>query len=317
MRGIASISLDLDNKWSYMRAQGVPGWESFPSYYDLAVPNFLAIVEQLHIPLTVFVVGKDAEIKGNVAWLQRILEAGHDIGNHSYMHEPWMQENSIEEIDAELSRARSAIESATGTRTNTFRGPGFAVSTNLLTVLQRQGYIYDASVFPTFLGGILRKAALEKAEVPEAIKNAPNPQFGKFSDGFRKLNPHWWRVQDGDILEIPVTTMPVFRVPIHLTYLHFLASKSKPLAKLYLWFALTLCKIFRVEPSILLHSLDFVAADTAPELAHFPGMIGSTSEKLQLTHEFLQQIQKGFKIISLTEYAELAQQRRQLKRLAP
>ena len=33
----ASISLDLDNLWSYLKTQGAPGWESFPSYLDLVV----------------------------------------------------------------------------------------------------------------------------------------------------------------------------------------------------------------------------------------------------------------------------------------
>ncbi|MBE9030282.1 polysaccharide deacetylase family protein [filamentous cyanobacterium LEGE 11480] len=317
MRQIASISLDLDNKWSYLRAQGVEGWEQFPSYFSLVVPKILAIADQCRLALTVFVVGRDAEIADNVPWLQQIVAAGHDIGNHSYMHEPWMQENPIEEIEIELHKAAKAIESATGQKTNSFRGPGFAVSTNLLTVLQDQGYVYDASVFPTFLGSILRKAALERAEVPDAIKNAPNPEFGRFGDGFRSVTPHRWSVNGGSILEIPVTTMPVFRVPIHLTYLHFLASKSKLLAKLYLWFALTMCKIFRVEPSILLHPLDFIAADTVPELGHFPGMGGSTEEKCALTIEFLQQIQKGFKLMSLSEYATLVQHRQRLKVMTP
>ncbi len=27
---IASLSLDLDNKWSYMKTHGDAGWESFP-----------------------------------------------------------------------------------------------------------------------------------------------------------------------------------------------------------------------------------------------------------------------------------------------
>ena len=38
---IASLSLDLDNKWSYMKTHGDPGWEGFPSYLDTVVPRFL------------------------------------------------------------------------------------------------------------------------------------------------------------------------------------------------------------------------------------------------------------------------------------
>jgi hypothetical protein len=316
MRQIASISLDLDNQWSYMRAQGVHGWEQFPSYFPLVVPKILQIADQLRFSLTVFVVGRDAEIEDNIPWLQEIVKSGHDIGNHSYMHEPWMHENPIDDIAADLSKAAAAIEAATGKHTVAFRGPGFAVSRDLLMVLQDQGYVYDASVFPTFLGAIVRRAALRDAKVPTQQKQSSKPEFGKFSDGFRTLKPHLWNVYGGEILEIPVTTMPVFRVPIHLTYLHFLADKSKLLAKFYLWLALTLCQLFRVEPSILLHPLDFIAADRAPELGGFPGMGRNTEKKCALTIEFLQPIQKRFKLIQLSAYAELIQRRRKVKVLS-
>ncbi len=37
---LCSLSLDLDNQWSYMKTHGDAGWESFPSYLDLVVPRF-------------------------------------------------------------------------------------------------------------------------------------------------------------------------------------------------------------------------------------------------------------------------------------
>ena len=36
----ASISLDLDNQWSYMKIHGDEGWDSYPSYFDIFVPYF-------------------------------------------------------------------------------------------------------------------------------------------------------------------------------------------------------------------------------------------------------------------------------------
>lgn len=308
MRQLASISLDLDNQWSYMRAQGVQGWETFPTYLPVVVPDILRIADQVRMRLTIFVVGRDAEIATNHDALRQILAAGHDIGNHSYMHEPWMHETPIADITAELTKTQEAIERATGYRTTSFRGPGFAVSRDLLGVLKSLGYVYDASVFPTFLGSMLRKAALKGVNVPAAQK--ADVEFGQWTDGFRTLKPHRWGLTEGEILEIPVTTMPLFRIPIHLTYLHFIAEKSEWLAKFYLGLALTLCQIFRVEPSILLHSLDFIAADRAPALKAFPGMGQNTEQKCARTIAFLEQIQKRFTLVQLTEYAELVQTRK-------
>ena len=36
----ASISLDLDDQWSYMKVHGDKGWETFPSYLDIVIPIF-------------------------------------------------------------------------------------------------------------------------------------------------------------------------------------------------------------------------------------------------------------------------------------
>ena len=62
---IASLSLDLDNKWSYLKTHGDPGWESFPSYLDTVVPRVLQFLEERNLTITFFVVGQDAALERN------------------------------------------------------------------------------------------------------------------------------------------------------------------------------------------------------------------------------------------------------------
>jgi hypothetical protein len=57
METIASLSLDLDNKWSYLKTHGDPGWESFPSYLDILVPRVLDFFKARHLTITFFIVG--------------------------------------------------------------------------------------------------------------------------------------------------------------------------------------------------------------------------------------------------------------------
>ena len=121
----ASISLDLDDQWSYMKVHGDEGWESFPSYLDIVVPIFLDVFDRLDIKITFFVVGQDAAIEKNHKVLRSIIDRGHEIGNHSFHHESWLKTYSKEKIEAEIEIAEEAIVKATGTRTNMFRGPGF------------------------------------------------------------------------------------------------------------------------------------------------------------------------------------------------
>ena len=72
---IASISLDLDNKWSYMKTHGDAGWESFPTYLDVVVPRVLDFFDELGITMTFFVVGQDADRDENHQSLRSIAEA--------------------------------------------------------------------------------------------------------------------------------------------------------------------------------------------------------------------------------------------------
>jgi peptidoglycan/xylan/chitin deacetylase (PgdA/CDA1 family) len=100
---IASLSLDLDNQWSYMKTHGDAGWESFPSYLDIVVPRVLAFLAERNIKITFFIVGQDAALAKNHEALGSITKAGHEIGNHSFKHEPWLHLYSEEDVDRELA----------------------------------------------------------------------------------------------------------------------------------------------------------------------------------------------------------------------
>src|SRR5579871_1159078 len=134
---IASLSLDLDNKWSYMKTHGDAGWESFPSYLDVVVPRFLEMLAAHRLTITVFVVGQDAALEKNHSALASISAAGHEIGNHSFHHEPWLHLYSEAELETEISSAEEHLERATGQRPVGFRGPGFSLSETTLQVLGR------------------------------------------------------------------------------------------------------------------------------------------------------------------------------------
>ena len=62
---MASLSLDLDNQWSYMKTHGDSGWESFPSYLDTFIPLVLDLLNHLNLKITFFIVGQDAALKKN------------------------------------------------------------------------------------------------------------------------------------------------------------------------------------------------------------------------------------------------------------
>ena len=299
----ASISLDLDNLWSYLKVHGDRSWESFPSYLDLVVPRVLAVLDSLSIRTTFFVVGQDAALARNHDALRSLADAGHEIGNHSFHHEPWLHLYSPGEVAAEIERAETAIESVTTVRPRGFRGPGYSLSETVLDVLQRRGYRYDCSTFPTFVGPAARAYYFLRSRLDDDEKSKRNALFGDLRDGLRPLKPYRWDLSDGPLLEIPVTTVPGLKVPFHFSYLHWLAGFSEALARAYFATALRCCDAAGVAPSLLMHPLDFLGRDDVSDLAFFPGMDQTGAEKVDRMHRLLASLSDRYAVHAMGDFA--------------
>ena len=301
---LASISLDLDNQWSYMKTHGDEEWKDFPSYYHLFVPYVLEILKELDIRITFFIVGQDAIFEENKIYLKQIAEAGHDFGNHSFNHEVWINQYTRKEVEAEIEKAEHAIFQATGKKVNGFRGPGFSWSDTLLEALCDRAYLYDASTLPSFIGPFARMYYYWKSDFSKEERKKRRSLFGKFSEGFRKLKPYYIKISDTKrILEIPVTTLPVFRIPFHMSYLLYINSFSPVLMRFYLRFSIFMCKITSTPISFLLHPLDIIGGDKITELAFFPGMNMKSEKKIVVFKEVMQTLKKHFELVDMYTHA--------------
>ncbi len=301
---IADLSLDLDNKWSYLKTHGDPSWSDFPSYLDTAVPHILKILGEHELKITVFVVGKDATIASNQTALRALVADGHEIGNHSFLHEPWLQRYSRDQIREEFDRAEAALATITDRPLRGFRGPGYSLSNDILELLCERKYLFDASTLPTFLGPMARMYFFLKSNFSKAEKSERDQLFGSISDGLRSIQPYFWQTKQGRMLELPVTTMPLFRTPIHFSYLNFLAQFSEPLAILYFRMALTLCRLFRVGPSMLLHPTDFLGGDDCDKMEYFPAMKLNGERKRAFVSKLLGIYKSAFEIHPMSVRAE-------------
>ncbi len=311
---IAGISLDLDNQWSYMKIHGDEGWDQYPSYFNIFIPHVLDILDELNLKITFFIVGKDTESEENRTYLRMITERGHEVGNHSYHHESWLQTYSYEKIEKEIREAEEAIERVTGQRTTGFRGPGFSWSKDLLKVLESRGYRFDASTLPTYLGPLARMYYFKKSDLTKEEKKARKELFGKFSEGFRKLKPYKWDLGEGkSITEIPVTTMAVFKFPFHLSYLIYLGNISMGLMKLYLNTAIRMCKITNTPISFLLHPLDLIGGDQITQLAFFPGMNVSSTKKVEVFKNVIQSLSRHYNIVNMSKHLDYLESNSKMK----
>jgi hypothetical protein len=301
---LASMSLDLDDQWSYMKVHGDEGWDLYPSYLDIVVPFVLNLLDELEIKITFFIVGQDAVIEKNRKILRSIIERGHEIGNHSFHHESWLKTYSKEKIEEEIIRAEEAIWDASGYRTKCFRGPGFSWSNDLLEVLQNRDYKFDASILPTYISPLMRKYYFWKSNLSKNERKKRNELFGSYREGFLPVKAFKWRLANNqELLEIPVTTMPILKIPFHLSYLIFISNYSFTLMKAYLKLSILLCKITKTQPSILLHPLDLLSGDKVPELAFFPGMKIQTEKKVKIFKYVITILKNNFTILPMLDFA--------------
>lgn len=235
--------------------------------------------------------------------LRSIAAAGHEIGNHSFHHEPWLHLYSENETEVDVKLAEEHIESATGQRPVGFRAPGYSLSPTVLRVLGRRGYHYDASTLPSLLAPLVRTYYFTTAKFSPEQRRQRKLLGGTLRDGLRPIRPYRWRMDNGTLIEIPVTTMPVFRIPIHLSYLMCLGVFSPALALGYFDAALKLCRLIGTPPSLLLHPTDFLGCDDLQALSFIPGMNLPSERKMELVNEVLGRLSSKFTVLTLRQHA--------------
>jgi peptidoglycan/xylan/chitin deacetylase (PgdA/CDA1 family) len=303
---VASLSLDLDNKWSYMKTHGDPRWESFPSYLDVLVPRVLNFLEQRNLIITFFIVGQDAALDKNHNLLRSIAAAGHEIANHSFHHEPWLHLYREKEIEADLTLAEEHIERATGERPVGFRAPGYSLTPTVLGILGRRSYQYDATTLPSLVAPLVRAYYFTTARFTPEQRRQRKVLGGTFRDGLRPIRQYRWQMDNGTLIEIPVTTMPIFKIPIHVSYLMGLSVFARNLALQYFNAGLKLCQLTGTQPSLVLHPTDFLGCDDTQDLSFIPGMSLPRERKLEFVSEVLRRLPAEFTVVTLQQHAREA-----------
>ena len=300
----ATLSLDLDNLWCYQRSFGLAGWRDYPSFLEVALPRLLDVLDRLDLRLTLFVIGRDAEQPDLRPLLAEAVARGHEAANHSHDHDTGLHRWPRAWIREEVLRAGTAIEAATGQRPRGFRGPAYGTSEALLEVLIELGYDYDASSYPNALGALAR--FYHRRQVARLGGDAAVPEglYGHLRDAMKPLRPYLWRLPAGTLVEVPVSTLPLLRLPFHGTYLNQLAELSPGLARAYFATALRLCRLRGVAPSFLLHPADFLGRDDCPDFDYLPGMQRSGAEKTAFMTEILERYQRAYAVRPLGAFVD-------------
>lgn len=123
-------------------------WPSLESRVCRNTDRLLEIFGEAKVQATFFVLGWVAARFPDL--VRRIQRGGHELASHSYDH-GLVYNKTPESFRADLRRAKSAIEDASGVAVTGYRAPSYSVverSLWALDVLVDEGYNYDSSIYP-------------------------------------------------------------------------------------------------------------------------------------------------------------------------
>jgi len=109
----------------------------------VAVPRILDLLKRHGIKASFFIPG--AVFKTYPQLCERIIEDGHEVGNHGWSHVP-PSSLSRDEEEAGLQRSNELIKSLTGRQPAGYRSPSWDLGENTLELLIKHGFVYESSM---------------------------------------------------------------------------------------------------------------------------------------------------------------------------
>lgn len=152
------------------------------------IEEILLILNSFDVKITVFVVGKVFELFPKIVEL--FEKYGCEFESHSYFHNSF-NPNS----DSEIEMAKKAYFNYFKKFPMGYRAPQGRISKIDIKSLEKHGFLYDSSIFPSYY---------------------PNP----FRYLFCKKRIHY--VRGSNIMEIPFTSITSFRLTLSLSYMKLL-----------------------------------------------------------------------------------------------
>jgi peptidoglycan/xylan/chitin deacetylase (PgdA/CDA1 family) len=132
----------------------------------VAIPRIVDAFRRLELRQTFFVPGWCIENYPRAVEL--ILEGGHEIAHHSYIHENPNKLSREEELEF-LQRGIDCIVKATGRRPRGYRAPSYAFSRYTLDFLLAEGFEYDASLLGHDIPHLIESGRGQLIELPSDV----------------------------------------------------------------------------------------------------------------------------------------------------
>ena len=179
VRSSVVISFDLDGPSPLINLD--PAVASMPSTLSMghygptvALPLILDLLRRYDVHASFYVPGWIAERYPRT--IERLIEMGHEVGHHGYLHEPPTTMSRDEEA-AVLDRTIGILRGITGAAPDGYRSPSWELSAHSLELLTERGFRYDSSLMGHDLPYLVGDPAQPLAELPVTWQLDDFPYF--------------------------------------------------------------------------------------------------------------------------------------------
>jgi peptidoglycan/xylan/chitin deacetylase (PgdA/CDA1 family) len=261
---IANISIDFESIYYYSETLGL-NHPDRDRDYERIVDRFLELFAELGVAATFFMVGEDIRLqKVSKRSLVRMVEAGHELANHTMTHPFNLSHLSRERKEEEIVANGRQIEDATGQRVVGFRAPCLDVDETVVEILERHGYWYESSVLPFYLKPL-------QEFVYGLMTHGRFRSTGGWRNSFAPGNSYTpargqlHRRGSRAITEVPIATVPGIRFPFYST-IHFAFGRASFDA------SYALVRRWRPQFTYELHSIDLADCREDGLQERYPGI---------------------------------------------
>jgi peptidoglycan/xylan/chitin deacetylase (PgdA/CDA1 family) len=143
-RHIVCLSFDFD-AWSGLAARGLttPTPVSRGEFGVVGVQRILRLLADRGLNASWFIPGIVIETYRSVC--DRIVEAGHEVGNHGWTHAIPTTLSESEEAEG-FERSNALLRELTGRKPAGYRSPSWDISDRTVSLMLEHGFLYDSSL---------------------------------------------------------------------------------------------------------------------------------------------------------------------------
>jgi peptidoglycan-N-acetylglucosamine deacetylase len=172
-RCAASFSFDVDVDSMLRLTYGAKTAErlqtlSWLGYEEIAVPRLVRLYEEFGVKQTFFFPGYCIDTYPEL--VTGVLEGGHEVGLHGYLHEVMYEQDAKGELEI-LERGLEAAAKLMDEPPVGWRAPLYAISDRSPQMLLEHGFVYDASLMGDDQPYLLRTPKGDLVELPSETAN--------------------------------------------------------------------------------------------------------------------------------------------------